>query len=270
MLLSHRPKRADVVLFKELLGHLGHKRNNNNNGQQQWTATTDNNNDNDGQRQQMMMTTTTTTAAVGDATTMGGSHTAVLWRYTSTVGNDTGGGLAKVPPVAVPIASCSHNPCGVPKPVPLPTCTLWHHTSSSSVVCQTPHLLHLQVYSVAASSHPSYLTTVSLVTGCTMMSVVQDMADRKCFDMPYAYHQAKSCIKEVVSITDDGCRQWNTHGELYLTGCQHEDIKLNERVMSAVREVTPGMKSQEQGTLEGWSAIVLQELVAIPSFSQEP
>ncbi|KAH9009513.1 hypothetical protein EDB83DRAFT_2322736 [Lactarius deliciosus] len=27
MLLSHRPKRADVVLFKELLGHLGHKRN---------------------------------------------------------------------------------------------------------------------------------------------------------------------------------------------------------------------------------------------------
>ncbi|KAH9014801.1 hypothetical protein EDB83DRAFT_2529228 [Lactarius deliciosus] len=28
MLLSHRPKRADVVLFKELLGHLGHKRNN--------------------------------------------------------------------------------------------------------------------------------------------------------------------------------------------------------------------------------------------------
>ncbi|KAH9024990.1 hypothetical protein EDB83DRAFT_2320022 [Lactarius deliciosus] len=27
MLLSHRPKRADVVFFKELLGHLGHKRN---------------------------------------------------------------------------------------------------------------------------------------------------------------------------------------------------------------------------------------------------
>ncbi|KAH9013823.1 hypothetical protein EDB83DRAFT_2556653 [Lactarius deliciosus] len=27
MLLSHRPKRADVVLFKELLWHLGHKRN---------------------------------------------------------------------------------------------------------------------------------------------------------------------------------------------------------------------------------------------------
>ncbi|KAH9010198.1 hypothetical protein EDB83DRAFT_2322510 [Lactarius deliciosus] len=29
MLLSHRPKRADIVLFKELLGHLGHKRNTN-------------------------------------------------------------------------------------------------------------------------------------------------------------------------------------------------------------------------------------------------
>ncbi|KAH9060406.1 hypothetical protein EDB83DRAFT_2606447 [Lactarius deliciosus] len=27
MLLSHRPKRADVILFKELLGHLGHKHN---------------------------------------------------------------------------------------------------------------------------------------------------------------------------------------------------------------------------------------------------
>ncbi|KAH9023204.1 hypothetical protein EDB84DRAFT_1441037 [Lactarius hengduanensis] len=50
-------------------------------------------------------------------------------------------------------------------------------------------------------------------------------------------------------------RQWNTHGESYLTGCQREDVEPNERVMSAVREVTPGTKSQEQGTLEGWSAV---------------
>ncbi|KAH9030064.1 hypothetical protein EDB84DRAFT_1439189, partial [Lactarius hengduanensis] len=58
-------------------------------------------------------------------------------------------------------------------------------------------------------------------------------------------------------------RQWKTHGEPYLAGCQREDVKPNERVVSAVREPTTGSKSQEQGTLEGWTA------VKVPQWSKE-
>jgi hypothetical protein len=58
-------------------------------------------------------------------------------------------------------------------------------------------------------------------------------------------------------ITD--ARQWNTHGEQYLAGCQCEEVEPNERVLSAVTEAAEGSKPQEQRMLEGWAVVKMPQ-----------
>ncbi len=58
-------------------------------------------------------------------------------------------------------------------------------------------------------------------------------------------------------------RQWSTHREPYLARCEHEEVKPNKQVMRVVTEAAAGTKTQEQGTLEGWT------VAKVPQWSRE-
>jgi hypothetical protein len=94
--------------------------------------------------------------------------------------------------------------------------------------------------------------------------IVQGLVVGQCVDLSHTYHQVSTCesMSENQQLIMD-VRHWNNHRELYLAGCQREQVEPNKRVMVAVTEEEEGKKPKDQMTLEGWT------VAKVPQWSRE-